>query len=131
MTIPLPIPELIEEWLLWVKWISNPDRDESQGQNFIGWDEFNWIATKHPNHAWQAILAVLKDPRAEPYLGVLAAGPLEDLLSSHGPEFITRIENEAKSNPKFSWLLGGVWQSDIPDNIWVRVQSVWDRTGWN
>lgn len=28
------------------------------------------------------------DVRAKPYLGVLAAGPLEDVLSYHGPAFI-------------------------------------------
>ena len=101
------------------------------GQEFVGWDEFDWAVRKHPEHAWQAIVAAARDPRLEPYFGVLAAGPLEDLLSQRGPIFIDRVEAEARANDKFAYLLGGVWKFEMSDDIWSRVQAVWDRRGWD
>jgi hypothetical protein len=56
---------------------------------------------------------------------------VEDLLSQHGPSFIDRVEHEARSNPKFAYLLGGVWRLEITDEVWQRVQKVWDRRGWD
>jgi hypothetical protein len=131
MTQPLPIPQLLDEWLLWAKWVSDPNRREEDGLELIGFDEFDWITQHRPEHAWEAILTAVQEPRLLPYLNILAAGPLEDLLSYHGPEFIDRVESEAASNPKFASLLGGVWKFQMTDEIWARVQAVWDRRGWD
>lgn len=127
----MPVPELLEEWLQWARWMADPNKREEDAQNFVGFDEFDWVVREHPEVGWQAILAALQDPRVEPYLGTLAAGPLEDLLSHHGQTFIARVEAEARANPKFAWLLGGVWQFQMPEDIWARVQAVWDRKGWD
>ena len=131
MATPLPVPELLDEWLRWAEWVSSPDRDAALGQELIGFDEFDWIVREHPEHGWRAILAALKDSRLEPHYGTLAAGPLEELLAYHGQQFIERVEAEAKANPKFAWLLGGVWQFTMTEEVWARVQAVWDRGGWD
>ena len=130
MTAPLPISELIHEWISWAAWVQDPDRDESRAGEFIGFDEFEWITREHPEHAWQGILAALQEPKAEKSLGILAAGPIEDLLSNHGHAFIDRVEAEARANAKFAAVLGGVWRSQMPEDIWCRVQAVWDSRGW-
>lgn len=117
----LPIPKLLDEWL---EWCSNPNGDS------IGHSEFSWIVENEPEKGWLAILAALQDPRQEFGLGNLAAGPIEDLLSFHGNDFIERVETEAKINPKFAWLLGGVWQHTMTDEIWSRIQSVGDFDSW-
>ena len=62
---------------------------------------------------------------------MLSAGPLEDLLAYHGHLIIDRVEAEARRKPLFAKLLGGVWQNIMPDDIWTRVQAVWDRRGWD
>lgn len=131
MVPPLPIPRLVEEWLLWANWQADHRNDGVQNYDLIGFDEFDWISKEHPEHAWQGILATLADERSKPHLAVLAAGPLEDLLSYHGPAFIERVEQEAAKNPAFASLLGGVWQFEMTDEIWARVQAVWDRRGWD
>jgi hypothetical protein len=131
MSAPLPLPELLDEWYRWAERIRTPNRDESQSGELIGWDEFDWAVQDYPELAWQAILEALNQPRMEPYLGTLAAGPLEDLLSTHGANFIERVESEARANPRFAWLLGGVWQHKMSEELWGRVQSVWSRSGWD
>jgi len=42
---------------------------------------------------------------------MLAAGPLEVLIEYHGPNFIDRIEERAKSDAAFREVLWGVWPS--------------------
>ena len=86
---------------------------------------------ERPEEAWAFILEVLRNDDSSVVAENLSAGPLEDLLVYHGATFIDRIEQEAHRNPRFAWLLGGVWQNAMPDLIWQRVQKVWDRRGWD
>jgi hypothetical protein len=75
----------------------------------------------------QFVLAVTdKEPPAS-VLAVLAAGPLEELIAYSGQEFIDRIEVEARRNPRFRYLLGGVWQHGTPEPIWARVEAARDK----
>jgi hypothetical protein len=53
---------------------------------------------------------------------------MEDLLSEHGAEIIERVEVEARRNPSFNLLLGGVWQGGMSKEVWARVQSARLRT---
>lgn len=131
MSGPLLPPQLLDEWVRWAEWISDPNKDESLASDLTGWSEFDWVVNDHPEVAWQAILTALQQPRMKPHLGTLAAGPLEDLLCVHGPAFIERVEAEATANPSFAWLLGGVWQASMAENIWNRVIAVRDRRGWD
>ncbi|MGW8392015.1 DUF6869 domain-containing protein [Pseudoduganella sp. HUAS MS19] len=86
----------------------------------------------NPERAWEYILFAAKDHRFSDHdVGIMAAGALEDLLSCHGPAFIDRVEQEAKKNRRFAWMLGGVWKSEMSDETWARVQAVWDRRGWD
>lgn len=101
-------------------------------------DEYDWAcmepvddALEEPERAWNFILMALESPICQPHLGVLAAGPLEDLLSHHGEDFIQRVEAEAKANAKFAHLLGGVWQSQMTEAMWSKVQQVWNTLGWD
>lgn len=131
MSEPLPLPELLNEWHRWAEWVSSEPRDEEKAHDLIGWNEFDWAVNDFPELAWRAILEAMNQSKMEVHLGKLAAGPLEDLLSKHGSAFIDRVELMARSNSKFAWLLGGVWQHTMPESIWLRVQAVWDRRGWD
>lgn len=127
MTGVLPIPELLDSWLVW----ATEQKCGGDTSELTGWMEFNWAVEEAPEQAWAAILAALQDSRMDPHLGALAAGPLEDLLALHGPQFIARVEDAARSDPKFAHLLGGVWRFTMSDDVWARVQLAWDRSGWN
>jgi len=71
---------------------------------------------------WQGILAVVRKKPSDWVLGMLAAGPVEDLLMCSGPEFIERIEIEARQNPDFRRMLHGAWKSGSPE-IWARFEA--------
>ena len=70
----------------------------------------------------QAILRVLAMNRSNDVLGVLAAGPLEDLIDYCGDEIIDNIEIEASCSPAFRALLRGIYKSGTPA-VWSRVEA--------
>jgi hypothetical protein len=77
-----------------------------------------------PEVAWRAIVALSRQALTPQQIAVLAAGPLEDLLASHGPAFIDRVEHEARVYRAFRHLLGGVWRNTITEPVWQRVEGI-------
>jgi hypothetical protein len=84
-----------------------------------------------PETLWLLILAVHRKDQSLRVQQLLSAGMVEDLLGMYGDQFIDRIEVEARTDPSFARLLGGVWQGQMSDQLWARLQAVWDRRGWD
>ena len=60
-----------------------------------------------------------------PYvLSIVAAGPLEDLLSDWGERIIDRLEVDARDDPKLMAACPGVWKLFMPDEIWARLRRL-------
>lgn len=78
-------------------------------------------AHNDPELCWRLILAVLASDSDEHMIAALAAGPLEDLLTQHGTDFIERVESKAAQNPLFRRMLAGVWRNAIAQDVWDRV----------
>ena len=68
-----------------------------------------------------AIVLLLQEQRNAPFL---AAGILEDFLVDHGEEYISVIEEIANREPKFHYLLAGVWKNKMADDVWQKIQAV-------
>ncbi len=68
----------------------------------------------------QAIVALPDEPELE-VLAYIAAGPLEDLLDKAGPDYISAVEELARSNARAARMLTGVWQSSMHPAVWQRV----------
>lgn len=60
MSKTLSIPALLEEWLKWATWVSDPQRREEDSQNLTGFMEFDWVIDEEPEKGWKAILAALE-----------------------------------------------------------------------
>lgn len=101
----------------WVEELSKQKSDPGHWaiQTVIGWKS-------QPELVWNFIMYVVRQEVNWQVTGNLAAGPLEDLLSSNGPQYIDRVELLARRDPKFNYLLGGVWQQGMTNDVWERVQ---------
>ncbi|MDB5812145.1 MAG: hypothetical protein JWN94_4267 [Betaproteobacteria bacterium] len=109
----------------WIAYWQHQLETDAYGKADAGF-EVDRLAREEPETAWPVILAILRSIDAIPssrLFQVLAAGPLEDLLSEHGKRFIARIEAEAEHNPKLKLLLGGVWKNEMSEHGWTRVQA--------
>lgn len=82
----------------------------------------NLYEAEQAEDAWRGILEILRRGPSERVVGVLAAGPLEDLIQDWGLRFIDRIELEARQSPGFRHLLGGVWRSSTQE-VWARIEK--------
>jgi hypothetical protein len=73
---------------------------------------------------WEFVLAAYKRDLSDKVIAMLAAGPLEDLLAKCGVDYIDRVEELARKDPRFNYLLGGVWRNSMTDDVWQRVQAI-------
>lgn len=86
------------------------------------------FSEESPELCLEIVLAIFDSTDNAKVLGNLAAGPLEDLLVSHGEKVIDKIESFAFEDKRFRQLLGGVWKNDIPDDIWRRIETARNLT---
>lgn len=93
----------------------------------LAWDAMKVVVRRYPESDYFSI----NETEAQNVVGHLAAGPLENLLSTRASAFIEDVEKEASRDRRMAWALGGVWQSTTPDDLWSRVQQVADYSFWN
>lgn len=108
-------------------WIAGQNAEERSPEYEANWwaieQVMDWALDREGEQLWQLITAAYKQDLSDKAVAMLAAGPLEDLLAKQGPEFIDRVEELARKDPKFNHLLGGVWRSSMTEEIWQRVQA--------
>jgi len=92
-------------------------------QYFDSIDQLDHIVRTDPEQGWEAIQRIFVSCESDFQRACLAAGLLEDLLASHGSDFVARVEQLARSNAGFRELLGGVWRNAIDDAVWMRLQA--------
>lgn len=115
----------------WIEFQSIPLEEQSrdfrkkyaQSELFGSVEKLNEVCRTNPELAWEMILRIHRAEHNEYVTANLAAGLLEDLLADYGEQFIERVEIEARRDPKFNFLLGGVWQNSMTEDIWRRVQK--------
>jgi hypothetical protein len=83
-----------------------------------------WELTCHnPDRLWAITKSLVRVAPDDATLSYIGAGPLEDLLSSYGEQFIGSIEQQAAVDAKFRFCLAGVWRSGMSEEIWRRATT--------
>jgi hypothetical protein len=99
---------------------STLDNDE----RFWSVECFGKLSKVAPELCLDAVITCLQLLSTPHQAGMLAAGPLEDVIANHGATVIDRIETLARRSPRFRYLLTGVWsQGNDASPIWARRQS--------
>ena len=102
------------------------DSDSSRQDHPLFWATARFMnppSEAEAENCWAAILEILARNPSDQVIGMLAAGPLEDLIHGFGPIFIDRIERQARQDRQFLELLGGVWESSTPA-VWARIEAI-------
>jgi hypothetical protein len=97
-------------------------------ETFWAWERMRDLTGMDPELAWRVITLLMEESPSEDVLGSIGAGPLEDLLSDYGEGLIDRVETRARSDARFRECLAAVWQSDMSDELWARVQNAVGRS---
>lgn len=88
MNGPQALERVLDEWYRWVSWIDADNRDDTKSGEMTGYEDFMYLVKDDPEIGWKAIPEAIHQPHMRPYLGNLAASPLEELLDLHGATFI-------------------------------------------
>jgi len=119
----LSVPDLAR---VWVEQHSKSDRDRDDNL-FALTDYERELREEDPDRAIDLILEVLKIETNPVLLSILAAGPLEDVISM---ATIDRIEREAAVDKRFRHLLGGVWYFSASDELRARLDALIGNNRW-
>jgi hypothetical protein len=121
--------------LIAIDWIRFTVADRSSQEAFdTDWAksiQIDMVCEGRFEDLWRLIVTIHSLDQSTKVMGRLSAGPIEDLLANEGENFISRVEAKAKSDPGFATILGGVWKRGMSDEIWSRLEAVWDRSGWD
>jgi hypothetical protein len=110
----------------WVEQYSKSDRDRDD--NFFAMMEYERdLRDEDPDKMIDLIVEILNIETNPVLLSLLAAGPLEDVISM---ESIDRIEREAAMNKRFHVLLGGVWYYRASDELKARLDALVGEIRW-
>jgi len=125
-TPPIDFPSLSTPDLARV-WVDQHNKlDKDRDDNFHALSDYERdLLENDPNAALDLVLGILKIETNESVLAVLAAGLLEDAIST---DAIDRIECEAAADARFRDLLGGVWYWSEPDDLKARLDAILGRT---
>jgi len=78
-----------------------------------------------PENAWLVIDSARRMTQDDRMLANIAAGPLENLLSKHGEQFIDRVEALAKADEHFAYLMTGVWERNkMSESLVARIKAI-------
>ena len=110
----------------WVEQYSKSDRDRDDNY-FAIMDYERDLREEDPDRLIDLIVEILKIETNPGLLALLAAGPLEDVITM---ETIDRIEREARADKRFHDLLGGVWYYRAPDELKARLDALIGDNRW-
>src|SRR5687767_533547 len=117
------IPTTDNEWeALIAAWISAQESGKRKSDDDPAWwavgDVSAWHLSDRHEAVWDFIIRTFEREMSDKAFAIIAAGPLEDLLADFGELYIERVEELARKNPRFNYLLGGVWRNDASDDVW-------------
>ena len=124
MTRPSVSNRTAMDWIDSALWLhAQGAKQMPPGVELVAYLDLLDCATQQPETAWSTICEICELPEAKDVLGLVGAGPLEDLLTVHGPTFIERVAAQARKSILFRSALSGVWKSGMSEDIWVKVQG--------
>jgi hypothetical protein len=109
----------------WIAFRHAPNHSDEYNMLFWTLERMSYLIDYLPNKAWRVILLIWSLDQSPPVMQVLSAGPVEDLLAKHGDQMIGLVEAEAKRDPSFAKMLGGVWKNAMSDAAAGRLGSPW------
>ena len=119
----MSLPELARAW---VEHHSKAEKDQDRNWQTL-YDYETELVGDDPDKMIDWILEILKIEDNPMMISLLAAGMLENVTGMHT---IDRIEREAKANPRFLHLLGGVWYITAPEPLKARLDAILKGSQW-
>lgn len=113
--------EFVRSWMTIQDSLAGTEPYES---NFWAHEELADLCESTPEDAWEVILALVKEARSDSLLQAIGAGPLADLMTLHGEEYIAQVEREAAANSRFLRAMAGAWLDGEATPVWKKYYQI-------
>jgi len=115
-------------------WISHTEHGVRTGgevsdEHFWAYETMSDLCRIDPEAAWDVMRRIVNRVDDEAILACVGSGPLEDLLTQHGRDFVDRVIAEIRGNAKFADVVAAVWRNRIPIDVWDKVQAALEQRG--
>jgi hypothetical protein len=90
-----------------------------EDQDLWAFDEVDQVVRRDPAAGLRLTCLLVNKASSDEALAYVAAGPLEDLLTFHGPTLIDRVTVAARADDRLQLALSCVWLN--------RANPVWER----
>jgi hypothetical protein len=97
-------------------------------QDFWAFDQVNHIVRRDPAAGWRLTFLLVNKSPSDEALAYIAAGPLEDLLTFHGPTLIDDVAVAARADERLQLALSGVWVESCQSRLGALVctdERIW------
>jgi len=94
--------------------------------DFLAWERVTEIIRgPTAEKAWEIVVALVRSA-SDAQLEYIGAGPVEDLVCTHGATLIDSIAAEAKRDPRFCEAVASIWlvAEEIPEAVLAKLQAV-------
>jgi hypothetical protein len=98
-------------------------------EDFWAFEEVSEIVRHDPETGWEVTTILLEMAATDEVLAYVAAGPVEDLLTKHGPIVIDRLESLARGDERIQLAVSGAWIKPS-DEIWPRWNAMMEEFGF-
>ncbi len=113
--------EFVQSWMTIQDSLAGTEPYES---NFWAHEELENMCETEPTDAWEVILALVDKAKSDALLQAIGAGPLADLMTLHGEDYISRVEREAASNARFRRAMAGAWLDSDATPVWKKFYDI-------
>ena len=98
--------------------------------DMINKDIEQWVVhisfMEHPHAIWNFMLDAIRFAKTDEHLGRIACGLAETLLAHYG-SLMPLFESQASKDPKFAYMLTGVWRHRMCDDVWARLRILQNK----
>lgn len=120
----LPLDRLAARYLAYLR--AGDGEEPAPADHPDAWtaDLFLVLTQAHPALGLAATEAAIAACKTPDDAAMVAAGPLEDLITQHGAALIDEIEARVAGAPRFAYVLTGVWPQDNAGTLlWARIEA--------
>jgi hypothetical protein len=122
----MPVKSLAARWQE-LQCLGLKDQTEENWKELVYFDH---LPHRQPERGFEMVLEVLRAGAEDALLLELGRRMFATLVNRHAALLVDRIEQEARTNEKLRWLLGGVYWWATEDSIKTRLAAVADEHGW-
>jgi len=117
IAIPPPQQQLEADERIIEAWFENEE-------NFWAFSAMSDLCDEDPRLAWSITLELIERADDEYEIGVVAAGPLEDLIRKHTDTIWADVVEKAHTNPRLAAALQGVWVFEDDGDVFHRFNEL-------